>query len=98
MCRHAPVNDVDDDESLTIDEAIDTATVRIRKIPPPLVALCLRFFNIDPLAYSDTELAELLSEQLHYKTDTDDDALARRGWQAVQSVSRPYRARYQGEC
>jgi hypothetical protein len=83
-CRKKPRSHVDDDadfdEEADYDRMIEASEEvvigrLVKKVQPCNLRALLRDFGVaDALAAADKqELAELLSEQLHYETDPDED-------------------------
>ena len=78
-CRKKPrSHDDDDDEEANYDRMIDASEEvvigrLVKKIRPCNMRALLRDFGVSDATADKQELAELVSEQLHYETDPDED-------------------------
>ena len=59
----------------TLEDAVHIAAMRLKEhVPVRIMRQCLRLFDVHVARDATTEeIADMLSEQLHYETDTDDD-------------------------
>ena len=73
VCRHVPTDDEHGGD--TLEDAVHIAAMRLKEhVPVRIMRQCLRLFDVHVARDATTEeIADMLSEQLHYETDTDDD-------------------------